>query len=174
MLPFPFPFWDRVSPCSPGCPGTHFVDQASLELRDLPASASQVLGLQACATTGRHPQHLLSAQEWEQLVLCVAPGNGKGGSPECQELASRREREFNQSSYSRHRAARLLEAVGPNGMTSYWAWTVKCLLGDERNLRTGRWKRAPGEGRGPVGLGLSGSPFWVLAPNARNKSAKEN
>jgi hypothetical protein len=31
---------DRVSLCSPGCPGTHSVDQAGLELRDLPASAS--------------------------------------------------------------------------------------------------------------------------------------
>jgi hypothetical protein len=28
-----FVFWDRVSLCSPGCPGTHFVDQAGLELR---------------------------------------------------------------------------------------------------------------------------------------------
>jgi ABC-type multidrug transport system permease subunit len=44
-------FRDRVSLCSPGCPGTHFVDQAFLELRNLPASASQVLGLKACATT---------------------------------------------------------------------------------------------------------------------------
>jgi hypothetical protein len=42
---------DRVSLCSPGCPGTQFVDQAGLELRNLPASASQVLGLKACATT---------------------------------------------------------------------------------------------------------------------------
>jgi hypothetical protein len=39
--------------CSPGCPGTHSVDQAGLELRNLPASASQVLGLKACATTAR-------------------------------------------------------------------------------------------------------------------------
>jgi hypothetical protein len=46
-------FWDRVSLCSPGCPGTHSVDQAGLELRHLPASASQVLGLKACATTAR-------------------------------------------------------------------------------------------------------------------------
>jgi hypothetical protein len=38
-------FWDRVSWYSPGHPGTHFVDQAGLELRNLPASASQVLGL---------------------------------------------------------------------------------------------------------------------------------
>jgi hypothetical protein len=44
-------FPDRVSLCSPGCPGTHFVDQAGLKLRNPPASASQVLGLKACATT---------------------------------------------------------------------------------------------------------------------------
>jgi hypothetical protein len=42
---------DRVSLCSPGCPGTHSVDQAGLELRNPPASASQVLGLKTCATT---------------------------------------------------------------------------------------------------------------------------
>jgi hypothetical protein len=36
-------FQDRVSLYS--CPGTHFVDQAGLELRNPPASASQVLGL---------------------------------------------------------------------------------------------------------------------------------
>ena len=39
--------------CSPGCPGTHSVDQAGLELRNPPASASQVLGLKACATIAR-------------------------------------------------------------------------------------------------------------------------
>jgi hypothetical protein len=44
-------FQDRVSLCSPGCPGTHSVDQAGLELRNPPASASQVLGLKAWATT---------------------------------------------------------------------------------------------------------------------------
>jgi hypothetical protein len=46
-------YQDRVSLCSPGCPGTHSVDQAGLELRNLPASASQVLGLKACATTAQ-------------------------------------------------------------------------------------------------------------------------
>jgi hypothetical protein len=57
-------FRDRVSLCSPGCPGTHFVDQAGLELRNLPASASQVLGLKACTTTARlMVQVLLSAQD---------------------------------------------------------------------------------------------------------------
>ena len=33
-------FQDRVSLCGPGCPGAHFVDQAGLELRSPPASAS--------------------------------------------------------------------------------------------------------------------------------------
>ena len=41
-------FRDRVSLYSPRCPGTHFVDQAGLELRNPPAS---VLGSKLCATT---------------------------------------------------------------------------------------------------------------------------
>ncbi|GAB1293884.1 Mediator of RNA polymerase II transcription subunit 17 [Apodemus speciosus] len=41
----------RVSLCSPGCPGTHSADQTGLELRNPPASASQVLGLQVTAAT---------------------------------------------------------------------------------------------------------------------------
>jgi hypothetical protein len=53
-------FRDRVSLCSPGCPGTHFVDQAGLELRNLPVSASWVLGLKACATTPGFPQYFLN------------------------------------------------------------------------------------------------------------------
>jgi hypothetical protein len=40
LVLFCFVFRDRVSLYSPGCPGTHFVDQAGLELRNLPASAS--------------------------------------------------------------------------------------------------------------------------------------
>jgi hypothetical protein len=48
---FVFVFRDKVSLYIPGCPGTHSVDQAGLELRNLPASASRVLGLKACATT---------------------------------------------------------------------------------------------------------------------------
>jgi hypothetical protein len=46
-----FVFRDRVSLYSPGCPGTHFVSQAGLELINPPASASRVLGLKVCATT---------------------------------------------------------------------------------------------------------------------------
>jgi hypothetical protein len=48
---FLFVFQDRVSLCSPGCPETHSVDQAGLELRNSLAFASQVLGLKACTTT---------------------------------------------------------------------------------------------------------------------------
>jgi hypothetical protein len=50
-----FVFRDRVSLCSPGCLGTYSVDQAGLELRNLPASASQVLGSRTCATTAQLP-----------------------------------------------------------------------------------------------------------------------
>ena len=52
-----FCFPARVSLYSPGCPGTLFVDQAGLELRNLSASASQVLVLKACATTAWHNSH---------------------------------------------------------------------------------------------------------------------
>ena len=47
---FVFVFQARVSLYSPGCPGLPFVDQAGLELRNLPASAFQVMGLNVCTT----------------------------------------------------------------------------------------------------------------------------
>jgi hypothetical protein len=62
-------FRDRFSLCSPGCPGTHSVNQAGLELRNLPASASQVLGLKACATTAWLPCSLNHISSY-----CYAPG----------------------------------------------------------------------------------------------------
>lgn len=40
---------ERVFLCGPGCPGTHGVDQAGLELR--PASASGLLELKMCVAT---------------------------------------------------------------------------------------------------------------------------
>ena len=46
-------FPDKVSLCSSSFRGTHFEDQAGLELRDPPASTSQVLGLKVCATTAQ-------------------------------------------------------------------------------------------------------------------------
>jgi hypothetical protein len=44
-----FFFLNRVSLCSHDCLGTCSVDQAGLELRDLPSSTSRVLGLKLCA-----------------------------------------------------------------------------------------------------------------------------
>jgi hypothetical protein len=63
-------FWDRVSLCSPGGPGTHSVDQAGLELRNPPASASQVLGLKVYTTTARPTGHLFMHKvKFLQLLL---------------------------------------------------------------------------------------------------------
>ena len=36
-------FLNRVSLCSPSCPGTHFVDQAGLELRNPPGMSSFII-----------------------------------------------------------------------------------------------------------------------------------
>jgi hypothetical protein len=57
-------FWDRVSLCSPGCPGTHFVDQAGLKFRNPSASASRVLGLKACATMPGMNSYLRDMIPW--------------------------------------------------------------------------------------------------------------
>jgi hypothetical protein len=59
-------FQDRVSLYSPGWPGTHSVDQAGLELRNLPASASQVLGLKACTTM---PGQLKTFLRWNFTII---------------------------------------------------------------------------------------------------------
>jgi hypothetical protein len=61
-------FRDRVSLCSPGCPGTHFVDQAGLELRNPPASTSRVLGLKACATMPRFNTSFLKTYLF--IIIC--------------------------------------------------------------------------------------------------------
>ncbi|GAB1289548.1 Histone RNA hairpin-binding protein [Apodemus speciosus] len=70
---------ERVSLCSPGCPGTHSVDQADLELRNPPVSASQVLGLKACATTAR--------QEFSRDYIFTTPEGHKPRS-RCSDWAS--------------------------------------------------------------------------------------
>jgi hypothetical protein len=62
-------FQNRVSLYSPGCRRTHSVDQAGLELRSLPASASQVLRLKVCANTAW--PHLPKSQttQFTHLIL---------------------------------------------------------------------------------------------------------
>ena len=71
---FPFFFFllfflDRVSLYSPGCPGTHPVDQAGLKLRNLPASASQMLGLKVRATISGY---LLFLYQVARLGECLS------------------------------------------------------------------------------------------------------
>jgi hypothetical protein len=56
---FLFFFWDRVSLCSPGCPGTHSVDHTGFELRNPPASVSRMLGLKTCATNTHQTKLIL-------------------------------------------------------------------------------------------------------------------
>ncbi|GAB1297317.1 Transcription factor E2F6 [Apodemus speciosus] len=62
----------EVSLCSPGCPGTHSVDQAGLELRNPPASASQVLGLKGFTLAYVTYQDIHGIQAFhEQIVIAV-------------------------------------------------------------------------------------------------------
>jgi hypothetical protein len=75
-----FSFPDRVSLCSPGYPGTHFVDQAGLKLINSPASASQLLELKVCATTTR--LLVLFKRETEYGVNLDGKVNGKGHTGE--------------------------------------------------------------------------------------------
>ena len=58
-----FGCFDTVSLCSPGCPRTYSTDQASLEPRNSPAFASQVLLLKEYATRIR--------QEYPSMSLYV-------------------------------------------------------------------------------------------------------
>jgi hypothetical protein len=64
-------FRDRVSLCSSGCPRTHSVDQAGLQLRNPPASASQVLGLKVCATNTQLSQQTFKDNFSVPLVILV-------------------------------------------------------------------------------------------------------
>jgi hypothetical protein len=70
-------FRDRVSLCSPGCPGTHFVDQAGLELRNLPASASRVLGLKGSPHPAFKCQFLMVLKQEYFNFLLTAITNPK-------------------------------------------------------------------------------------------------
>jgi hypothetical protein len=90
-------FRDRVSLCSLACPGTHSADQAGLELRNPPASASRVLGLKVPSLCSQNPvascrlapcwspdgkslrsAGFCSGYRQDELVRCTLPSyNGK-------------------------------------------------------------------------------------------------
>jgi hypothetical protein len=68
----------RVCLCSPGCPETHSLDQAGLELRNLPASASQVAGIMClvvisclCFYTERQKKANLEVRVYEKELGVV-------------------------------------------------------------------------------------------------------
>ena len=68
-IPSPHPFFSNLGFTSPGFPGTRFIDQAGLELRDFPASASSVLGLKACTTTAQLGNNTLEATLCLNFIL---------------------------------------------------------------------------------------------------------
>ena len=70
IIHFHFLFWDRFSLCSSAWPESQYVDQTDFEFRNLPASASQMLGLKACITTHRH-LHFLLKKGWRKWKLYV-------------------------------------------------------------------------------------------------------
>ena len=65
VVTFVLVFQGRVSLCTSGCPGTHSVYQAGLELRDPIASASQVLILKMYTITPGSTSNLNNI--WIQL-----------------------------------------------------------------------------------------------------------
>ena len=66
-------FGERVSLCSPDCPGAHSTEQAILKLRDLPVSASHMLGLKACTNEPSfHTQLFMWILATELECLCSA------------------------------------------------------------------------------------------------------
>ena len=73
---FCFVFRDKVSLCnSSGCLGNLFVDQAGLNLTEIPpASASQVLGLEVCATTTW--LCFVLKQDFDLLLTCIVSNLG--------------------------------------------------------------------------------------------------
>ena len=65
-------FWDRISLCSPGFPGTCYVDQAGLQLWRAPLpSASQApsAGLKACTTASCLPSFVFWNPRWLKLAV---------------------------------------------------------------------------------------------------------
>ena len=69
---FFFSFRDRVSLCSPGCPGTYSVDQVGLALRNPPASVSQSAGI--IGVRHHRPARILSLKNQNKSEKELAGG----------------------------------------------------------------------------------------------------
>lgn len=63
--------FDRVFVCSPVCFGTHSVDQVNLELTDLSASASLLLGLKTWIFNVTYEITWLVFVYWDRVSLCI-------------------------------------------------------------------------------------------------------
>lgn len=64
-------FREGISLCNLGCLGTHTVDQVGLKLKNLPASASCVLELKACATTAGLRFIFICMCECLHVCMCI-------------------------------------------------------------------------------------------------------
>jgi hypothetical protein len=65
--------WDKVPPCSHGCPGTHCVDQAGLKVREilLPLCLLSTEGLKMCNTETPGQHRLLTTEPSPQPQVCI-------------------------------------------------------------------------------------------------------
>jgi hypothetical protein len=73
---FSFVIQGTISLCSLVCPGTHSAEQASLKLRNPPASASQVLGLKIYAISTQLSFVLLKLLLY--IIFIRKPFHGNG------------------------------------------------------------------------------------------------
>jgi hypothetical protein len=120
---------DRVSLYSLGCPGTHFVDQAGLELRNPPASASQVLGLEVCATTARPLflfQSTLHAFTW--LIYCGEAHVVREQLKSPSDLYHVGPKDRTQVVWLRRKPSYLLNHLASPVSTCFWSPLVLCLV----------------------------------------------
>lgn len=62
-------FWDGISLCSPGYTRAGSVHQTDLQLREQPASGSQVWGIKACGTTTQSPSKQKLKKKTKQHMI---------------------------------------------------------------------------------------------------------
>jgi hypothetical protein len=108
-----------------GSPGTHSVDQAGLELRNPPASASQVLGLKACPTAAR-----LVCILYRNVILCLVFGDRLPWVGIILRLA-----------LVLHRRTNVRKRSSLRGLRSFLKPHLSCSLGARRGLQVTQYSR---------------------------------